>query len=58
MKTQPTDISRGHFHVRILKSCFRVSAGAALIFMGNSWLVLAGICFVIAEVLNIIDVIT
>jgi len=52
MEIQPKDTSRGHFYVSIVKSLIRMVAGACLI-SGN--LVFAGIGFILAEVLGIVE---
>ena len=49
---QPKDTSKGHFYVSIVKSAVRIAAGACLI-QGN--LLMAGICFIMAEVLGIVE---
>ena len=49
---QPKDTSRGHFYVSIVKSGVRIVAGGCLI-TGN--LLMAGICFIMAEVLGIVE---
>jgi hypothetical protein len=55
MKVQPKDTRRGHFYVSLLKSVVRIGAGTALMFAGISWLVVAGVCLVIAEILGIVE---
>ena len=52
MEIQPKDTSRGHFYVSIAKSAVRIVAGGCLI-TGN--LLIAGICFIMAEVLGIVE---
>jgi hypothetical protein len=52
MEIQPKDTSRGHFYVSIAKSAVRIVAGGCLI-TGN--LLMAGICFIMAEVLGIVE---
>ena len=52
MNIQPKDTSRGHFYVSLVKSAFRMLAGAAL--MGGS-VMLAGIMLVAAEVLGVVE---
>jgi hypothetical protein len=49
---QPKDTSKGHFYVSIVKSAVRIAAGVCLI-QGN--LLMAGICFIMAEVLGIVE---
>jgi len=52
MEIQPQDTSRGHFYVSIIKSFVRIFAGMALI---NGSLVIAGVSFIIAELLGIVE---
>ena len=52
MDIQPKDPSRGHFYVSIVKSAIRIVAGGCLI-TGN--LLIAGVCFIMAEVLGIVE---
>lgn len=52
LKIQPKDTSKGHFYVSIVKSAVRIVAGGCLI-TGN--LLMAGVCFIMAEVLGIIE---
>jgi len=52
MEVQPKDISRGHFYVSIVKSFVRIFAGIALI---DGSLVIAGISFIVAELLGIVE---
>lgn len=49
---QPKDTSKGHFYASLVKSGFRIFAGANLAF-GN--LMIAGILFVIAELVGILE---
>jgi hypothetical protein len=49
---QPKDTSKGHFYVSLVKSAVRIVAGGCLI-TGN--LLMAGVCFIIAEVLGIVE---
>lgn len=49
---QPKDPSKGHFYVSLVKSGFRILAGANLAY-GN--LYLAGALFVLAEILGIVE---
>jgi hypothetical protein len=49
---QPKDTSRGHFYVSLAKSAIRIVAGGCLI-TGN--LLMAGVCFIMAEVLGIVE---
>lgn len=50
--TQPRDPSKGHFYVSLAKSAIRIVAGGCLI-TGN--LLMAGVCFIMAEVLGIVE---
>ena len=52
LNIQPKDTSKGHFYVSIVKSAVRIAAGVCLI-QGN--LLIAGICFIMAEVLGIVE---
>jgi hypothetical protein len=52
MNIQPTDTSRGHFYVSIVKSAVRIAAGAALI-MGS--FVVTGALLILAEILGIVE---
>ena len=49
---QPKDTSKGHFYVSLVKSAVRIVAGGCLI-TGN--LLMAGVCFIMAEVLGIVE---
>lgn len=50
---QPKDPSAGHFYVSLVKSAMRIAAGIALVWPQS--LVLAGIFFIVAEVLGIVE---
>jgi hypothetical protein len=52
IEVQPKDTSRGHFYVSLAKSAVRIVAGGCLI-TGN--LLMAGVCFIMAEVLGIVE---
>ena len=52
MEIQPKDTSRGHFYVSMVKSFVRIFAGMALI---DCSLVIAGVSFIIAELLGIVE---
>jgi len=52
MDIQPKDPSRGHFYVSIAKSFIRIFAGMALI---DGSLIIAGVSFIIAELLGIVE---
>ena len=49
---QPKDPSKGHFYVSLIKSAFRILAGAALI---NGFVIDAGYWLIAAEVLGIVE---
>ena len=49
---QPKDTSRGHFYVSLAKSVLRITAGGALI---SGFIVHAGVLFIVAEVLGIVE---
>ena len=52
MEVQPKDTSKGHFYVSLAKSTIRIVASGCLI-TGN--LLMAGVCFIMAEVLGIVE---
>jgi hypothetical protein len=52
MEVQPKDTSKGHFYVSLVKSGFRIAAGAALI-IGS--LVVCGALIILAEILGIVE---
>jgi hypothetical protein len=52
MEIQPKDTGRGHFYVSLAKSIVRIAAGM-LLMSGN--FVVAGACFIFAEVLGIVE---
>jgi hypothetical protein len=52
MEIQPKDTSRGHFYVSMVKSFIRIFAGMALI---DGSLIIAGVSFIIAELLGIVE---
>jgi len=52
IEVQPKDPSRGHFYVSLVKSAIRIVAGGCLI-TGN--LLMAGVCFIMAEVLGVVE---
>jgi len=49
---QPKDTSKGHFYVSLAKSFIRIGAGCWLM-TGN--FLMAGVCFILAEVLGIVE---
>lgn len=52
MNIQPKDTSKGHFYVSLAKSFLRICAGGTL---GFGFFVAAGVLFVLAEMLGIIE---
>jgi len=52
MEIQPKDTSRGHFYVSMVKSFIRIFAGIALI---DGSLIIAGVSFIVAELLGIVE---
>ena len=52
MEIQPKDTSKGHFYVSLAKSFIRIGAGCWLM-SGN--LLMAGVCFILAEVLGVVE---
>lgn len=52
LNIQPKDTSKGHFWVSMVKSSIRIVAGGCLI-TGN--LLMAGVCFIFAELLGIVE---
>ena len=52
MEIQPKDTSKGHFYVSLVKSIIRIGAGCWLM-SGN--LLMAGACFILAEVLGVVE---
>lgn len=52
MEIQPKDPSRGHFYVSLAKSGLRIGAGLTLV---QGLIVPAGILFIVAEVLGIVE---
>ena len=52
IEVQPKDTSKGHFYVSIVKSFVRIFAGVALL---NGSLIIAGISFIAAELLGIVE---
>jgi len=49
---QPKDTSKGHFYVSLAKSVLRITAGGALI---SGFIVHAGVLFIVAEILGIVE---
>ena len=52
IEIQPRDPGRGHFYVSMVKSFVRIFAGIALL---NGSLIIAGISFIAAELLGIVE---
>ncbi len=52
MEVQPKDTSKGHFYVSLIKSGFRIAAGACLM-SGFMWF--AGFLLIFAEMLGILE---
>jgi len=52
MNIQPKDTSKGHFYVSLVKSGFRILAGANICF-GN--LIVGGSLIIVAEMLGIVE---
>ena len=52
MEIQPKDTGRGHFYVSMVKSFIRIFAGIALI---DGSVIIAGVSFIIAELLGIVE---
>jgi hypothetical protein len=52
LNIQPKDTSQGHFYVSLVKSIIRIGAGCWLM-QGN--VLMAGVCFILAEVLGIVE---
>ena len=49
---QPKDTSKGHFYVSLVKSGLRIGAGIALV---RGQLITAGVLFIVAEILGIVE---
>lgn len=52
MEIQPKDTSKGHFYASLIKSGFRIAAGANLA-VGNFFV--AGVLLVVAEIVGIVE---
>lgn len=52
VQVQPKDTSKGHFYVSLVKSGFRIAAGACLM-SGFIWF--AGFLLIFAEMLGILE---
>lgn len=55
MKIQDKDNRLGHFRVSLIKSAVRLLAGVCLCLVDNSLANAAGILFIIAEILGIVE---
>ena len=61
IEIQPKDTSKGHFYVSLAKSFIRITAGITLVLAGtdptlmNTWLMVAGGMFMVAELLGILE---
>jgi hypothetical protein len=49
---QPKDTSKGHFYVSLVKSGLRIGAGLTLV---QGLIVPAGVLFIVAEILGIVE---
>jgi hypothetical protein len=55
MKIQNKDPRVGHFRVSLIKSGVRLIAGLCLCLSGSTLLNIAGLAFIVAEILGIIE---
>jgi hypothetical protein len=55
MKIQNKDNRLGHFRVSLIKSGVRLIAGLSLCLTGSTLLNIAGLAFIIAEILGIVE---
>lgn len=55
MKIPHKDPKSGHFRVSLIKSGVRLLAGVCLCLTGSTLLNIAGIAFIIAEILGIVE---
>ena len=55
MKIQNKDNRLGHFRVSLIKSGVRLIAGLSLCLTGCTLLNIAGIAFIVAEILGIVE---
>jgi hypothetical protein len=55
MKIQNKDNRLGHFRVSLIKSGVRLIAGLSLCLTGSTLLNIAGIDFIVAEILGIVE---
>ena len=55
MKIQNKDNRLGHFRVSLIKSGVRLIAGLSLCLTGSTLLNIAGIVFIVAEILGIVE---
>lgn len=52
MSVEPKDVSKKHFYISLIKSAVRIGAGGFLI---TGSFVVAGVLFIVAEVLGIVE---
>lgn len=55
MKIQNKDNRLGHFRVSLIKSGVRLLAGVCLCLAGSTLLNIAGVAFIVAEILGIVE---
>ena len=55
MKIQNKDPRVGHFRVSLIKSGVRLIAGLCLCLSGSTLLNIAGLAFIVAEILGIVE---
>ena len=44
-----------HFQLSMVKSAIRIVAGASLCFLGNTWLIVAGVALIVGELVGIAE---
>lgn len=44
-----------HFQLSMIKSGIRIIAGASLCFLGNTWLLVAGVALIIGELVGVAE---
>lgn len=44
-----------HFQLSMIKSAIRIVAGASLCFLGNTWLIVAGVALIVGELVGIAE---
>ena len=52
---QPKDPSNGHFYISIVKSIVRIGAGTCLLLTDDPILRMAGLFFIVAEILGVLE---